>query len=93
MPFYSGTVIEISDGMIIRATCLLFKLSRELMTHRLLAAEEHSFCDTRKVSGGSKRPWRLFDLVAANGVLLRFRRAQRVLAAPIVAEPPLLTAP
>ena len=59
VPFYPSTVIEISDGVLVRATCPLFALSRELMTHALLAAEERSFCDARKDSGGSKRPWRL----------------------------------
>ena len=82
--FYLSTVIEISDGMLVRATSPRFKLSRELVTHTLLAAE---------VAGGTKRTWRLFDLVVVNGVPLRIRRAQRVLAVPIVAEPPLLTAP
>ena len=91
--FYLSTVIENSDGMLVQGTCPRFKLSRELMIHTLLAAEGRSFCDARKDSGGSKRPWRLVDLVAANGVLLRFQTAQRFLAAPIVAEPPLLTFP
>ena len=66
VPSYPSTVLEISDGMLVRATCPRFKPSRELMTQTLLAAEERSFCDARKDSGGSKRPWRLVDLVAAN---------------------------
>ena len=87
--FYLSTVIEISDGMLVRATCPRFKLSRELMTHiggrgALLLRCPKGF-------------WRLQEalatLVAANGVLLRFQTAQRFLAAPIVAEPPVLTFP
>ena len=89
VPFYPSTVIEISDGMLVRATCPRFKPSRELMTHlggrgALLLRCPKGF-------------WRLQEalatLVAANGVLLRFQTAQRFLAAPIVAELPLLTFP
>ena len=87
--FYLSTVIEISDGMLVRATCPRFKPSRELMTHlggrgALLLRCPKGF-------------WRLQEalatLVAATGVLLRFQTAQRFLAAPIVAELPLLTFP
>ena len=87
--FYLSTVIEISDGMLVRATCPRFKPSRELMTHLGSRGALLLRCP--------KGFWRLQEalatLVAATGVLVRFQTAQRFLAAPIVAELPFLTFP
>ena len=87
--FYLSTVIEISDGMLVRATCPRFKPSRELMTHLGGRGALLLRCPT----GFWRLQEALATLVAATGVLLRFQTAQRFLAAPIVAELPLLTFP
>ena len=87
--FYLSTVIEKSDGMLVRGTCPRFKLSRELMTHLGGRGALLLRCPT----GFWRLQEALATLVAANGVLLRFQTAQRFLAAPLVAEAPLLTFP
>ena len=75
--------------MLVRGTCPRFKLSRELMTHLGGRGALLLRCPT----GFWRLQEALATLVAANGVLLRFQTAQRFLAAPIVAELPLLTFP